>query len=75
MGSNQQPLDSKSNVFPTELGRLICREGFKLLLYNAIYSYTVIRRVIAKSRDIVALGMYYIVLLKQKIYSLMKLEE
>ena len=27
-----EPLDSKPNVFPTELGGLICRVGFKLLL-------------------------------------------
>ena len=31
-GSNQRPLDSKPNAFPTELGGLICRVGFKLLL-------------------------------------------
>ena len=64
MGSNQRSLDFKPNAFPTELGALICREGFRLLLYSAIYSYTVIRRVTAKSRDIVASGMYYIVFIK-----------
>ena len=46
-GSNQRPLDYKSNALPTELGGLISRVEFKLLLYSAIYSYSVIRRVTA----------------------------
>ena len=33
----------KPNALPAELGGLICRAGFKLLLYSAIYSYNVIR--------------------------------
>ena len=49
-GSQQGPLDYKSNAFPTELGGLMYRVGFKHLLYStalysAIYSYNVIRRV------------------------------
>ena len=32
VGSNQQPLDHRPFAFPTELRRLICRLGFKLLL-------------------------------------------
>ena len=36
MGSNQQPLDSKSNALPTALPRKICETGFKQLLYSAI---------------------------------------
>ena len=35
-GSNQRPLDYKSNAFSNELGGLICRVGFKHLLYSAI---------------------------------------
>ena len=31
-GSNERPLDFKPNVLPTELGGLICRVEFKLLL-------------------------------------------
>ena len=36
VGSNQQPLDSKSNALPTALPRKICEVGFKQLLYSAI---------------------------------------
>ena len=36
MGSNQQPLDSKSNALPTVLPRKICEVGFKQLLYSAV---------------------------------------
>ena len=43
VGSNQQPLGYKSNTFSTGLGGLICRVGFKLLLYSAIYSYNAFR--------------------------------
>ena len=35
VGSNQQPLDSKPNVLPTELRREICGAGLQLLLYSA----------------------------------------
>ena len=38
-GSNQRPLDYKSNAFPIELDGLICRVGFKLLLYSAMFLY------------------------------------
>ena len=31
-----------SNALPTELDGLICRVGFKLLLYSDIYSYNFI---------------------------------
>ena len=34
-------LDFKPNTLPTELGRLICRVGFKFFLYSATYSYNV----------------------------------
>ena len=61
-GSNQRPLDYKSNAFPTELGGLICKVGFKHLLYSAIYSYNVNRRVTVNA--IVASGMFYIVFIK-----------
>ena len=36
MGSNQQPLDSKSNELPTALPRKRCEVGFEQLLYSAI---------------------------------------
>ena len=36
MGSNQQPLDSKSIALPTALPRKICEVGFKQLLYTDI---------------------------------------
>ena len=36
MGSNQQPLDSKSNTLPTAPPRKICEVGFKQFLYSAI---------------------------------------
>ena len=36
MGSNQQPLDSKSNALPTVLPRKICEKWFEQLLYIAM---------------------------------------
>ena len=38
MASHQQPLDYKPNALPTVLRQLMCRVGFKLLLflYSAI---------------------------------------
>ena len=36
MGSNQQPLESKSYALPTALPRKICEVRFKQLLYSAI---------------------------------------
>ena len=42
MGSNQQPLDAKSNALPTALPRKICEVGFKQLLYSAIVSDKII---------------------------------
>ena len=35
VGSNQQPLDSKSNALHTALPRKICEVGFKQFLYSA----------------------------------------
>ena len=41
-GLKRATFDLKPNALPAELGGLICRAGFKLLLYSAIYSYNVI---------------------------------
>ena len=71
MGSNQQPLNSKSNALPTELPREICGVGFKRFI-TVLYIATMLHLTAEPCGRPVASSMYF--LLKQKL-PLMKLGE
>ena len=59
MGSNQQPLDSKSNALSTALPRKICEVGFKHCTVHR-YSIATMLHVAAKPRGRpVASSMYF----------------
>ena len=67
MGSNKQPLEYSPNTFPTELYREICKVGFTLLLYSAIYSYNITPHCITtRKTSCIKQVSYYFFLSKQK---------
>ena len=73
VGSNQQPLDSKTDALPTALPRKIYEVGFKQLLHVQRYSIATVLHVTAEPRGRPVASS--IVLLKQKILPFMKLGE
>ena len=63
---NQRPLDSNPNALPIELGRLIGRVGFKLLLYNVTLLYIALTLYVESlhNQAIAASGMCHIVFIR-----------
>ena len=59
-GSNQQPLDFKPKALPTELGGLIYRARFKLLLYSIASMFYVA----SLHNHAIVSGMYHIAFIK-----------